>query len=115
MALDSLGNVYVANLTSSRIEKYTNTGTLITTFGSGQLDQPSAVAVDSSGNMWVGNILNHQIVELASNGTLVRSISEVSPYSLDVDTLGNVWVADPNTSSHIKEFSRYRRFHSIGR
>src|SRR6187200_327020 len=65
MAIDSSGNVYVAELGNSRISKFTADGKFITKWGSGNdgtasssssnssegsLEKPWGVAVDSSGN-----------------------------------------------------------------
>src|SRR5262249_1999399 len=58
VAVDASGNVFVANSALRRIEKYTNTGTFTTQWGSlgdgdGQFDIIGGVAVEASGNVYV--------------------------------------------------------------
>ena len=54
VAVDSSDNVYVADTSNHRIEKFDSNGTFITKLGSfgsgdGQFGSPEGVAVDSSG------------------------------------------------------------------
>ena len=60
VAIDSSGNVYVADSDNHRIQKFDSSGGFITKWGSfgsedGQLNGPSGVAVDSSGNVYVAD------------------------------------------------------------
>ena len=63
IALDSAGNVYVGDTGSfnwgeDRVQKFTSTGTFVTTIGSegtgdGQFYDPARVGVDGAGNVYV--------------------------------------------------------------
>ena len=60
VAVDSSGNVYVADSYNHRIQKFDSNGTFITKWGSygsedGQFYYPNGVAVDSSGNVYVAD------------------------------------------------------------
>ena len=60
VAVDSSGNVYVADYVNNRIQKFDSNGTFITKWGSygsedGQFSYPYGVAVDSSGNVYVAD------------------------------------------------------------
>ena len=57
VAVDSSGDLYVADYGNGRIQKFTSDGKFITTWGSsgsgeGQFDFPDDVAVDSSGDVY---------------------------------------------------------------
>jgi tripartite motif-containing protein 71 len=67
IAVDSSGNVYVADTNNNRIQKFDSNGRFLTTWGSkgsgnGQFDYPGDIAVDSSGNVYVDDI-NHDRVQ----------------------------------------------------
>ncbi len=76
VAVDSSGNVYVADLSNNRIQKFNLSGALITKWGSsgsgdGQFGTPHGVAVDSSDNVYVAETLNHRIQKFDSSGSFI--------------------------------------------
>jgi DNA-binding beta-propeller fold protein YncE len=79
-ALDGSGNVWVTDWSDDRIAKFTNTGTLIGTYGSegsesGELRDPFGIAVNqSTGNIYVSDYGNSRIDELSSSGSFIRAI-----------------------------------------
>jgi len=120
-AVDSSGNVYVADYFNHRIRKITPAGNVTTLAGSGtagfadglgasaQFNAPSGIAVDSAGNVYVADDLNHRIrkitpagnvTTLAGSGTqgsadgLGASASFTQPSGIAVDSAGNVYVAE---------------------
>ncbi|WP_048176966.1 PKD domain-containing protein [Methanosarcina barkeri] len=77
IAVDSSGNIYVADTDNNRIQKFNNTGTFLFKWGysgsgDGQFSNPQGIAVDSSGNVYVADTSNNRIQEF--------SISEELPY-----------------------------------
>jgi hypothetical protein len=123
VAVDSGGNVYVADSLNHVIRKVT-TGGAVTTFagipgqpgyadGSGNaalFNTPTGVAVDGSGNVYVADNLNHVIRKITSSG-VVSTLAGTPvllgtfdgtgsaamfnyPASVAVDSSGNVYVAD---------------------
>ena len=100
VAVDSSGNVYVADNENHRIQKFTSVGTFITKWGSygsgdGQLGFPRGVAVDSSDNVYVADNENNRIQKFTSTGTYITQwecgfslLREVA-----VDSSDNVYVS----------------------
>jgi hypothetical protein len=123
VAVDSAGNVYVADNQNQEIRKISSSGVVTTLAGSaGQLgssngtgsaarfDYPSGVAVDSAGNVYVADNQNQEIRKISPSGvvtTLAGSAGQVGsatgtgsagrfdwPMDVAVDSAGDVYVAD---------------------
>ena len=125
VAVDSSGNVYVADQYNYSIRKVTPSGVVSTLAGNpaiqgssdgtgsaARFDQPFGVAVDSSGNVYVADSANHTIRKVtpaggvttlaglagnagSSNGT-GSTARFYSPTGVAVDGSSNVYVADTN-------------------
>ena len=77
VAVDSSGNVYVADTENNRIQKFKNDGTFIR---EGADKVPSrkvpisiGITVDSSGNVYVSEEGNHRIQKFGSTGNFSRT------------------------------------------
>jgi hypothetical protein len=93
VAVDSAGNVYVADDYNSTIRKVTSAG-VVTTLATG-FHYPWGVAVDTNGNVYVGDQLNDAIRKVTPAGevtTLATGFND--PSGVAVDSAGNVYVAD---------------------
>jgi DNA-binding beta-propeller fold protein YncE len=76
IAVDSKGNIYVADQGNARIQKFDADGKFVSTFGTlgeaeGQFKEPNGVAVDPSGNVYVLDALNHKLVKFSADGKFV--------------------------------------------
>ncbi len=133
VAVDSYGNVYVADNTNDLIREISPVGVVTTLAGqagatgatngpaaSALFNNPAGVAVDASGNVYVGDSGNHLIREISAGGTVSTLAGQAgvtgannatgtaatfnNPVGVAVDTLGNVYVADDGNNL-IREIS----------
>lgn len=108
VAVDSSGNIYIADSSNNRVLKETLSGGSYTqtTIGT-SLKSPLGVAVDAAGNVYIADSDNGRLLkETQSGGSYTESTisSDVgSAFSVAVDLSGNVFVADPSSNQVLKE------------
>ncbi|HTQ55150.1 MAG TPA: BACON domain-containing carbohydrate-binding protein [Bryobacteraceae bacterium] len=96
VAVDSLGNVYIADTLNNAIKKWTATTGILSTLVSG-LNSPQGVAVDSQGDVFFTDSKNNAVKEwMASKQSVVSLVSTglSVPMGGAVDALGNFYFAD---------------------
>ena len=77
LAVDSSGNVYLADPDCYCIKKYNSTGTELMRFGAegsanGEFSRPSGIAVNDSGDIYVSDSRNHRIQKFDSSGNFLK-------------------------------------------
>ncbi|MBI5766786.1 MAG: immunoglobulin domain-containing protein [Verrucomicrobia bacterium] len=125
LALDSAGNLYVADLGNATIRKVTSAGVVATLAGqplspgnadgtgsAARFNLPQAVAADSTGNVFVADSGNHTIRRITPAGVVTTFAGAAgiagstdatgtaarftTPYGVAIDSAGNLTVADRN-------------------
>jgi uncharacterized protein (TIGR03437 family) len=113
IALDSAGNLYIADAAASRVRKiHLGSGVISTVAGIGtpgftgdggpaaeaQLNTPYDVAVDSKGNVYIADLGNGRVRKVSAKGTIETLAGSpapmVAPRNLVVDAADNVYVTD---------------------
>ncbi len=107
VAVDSSGNVYIADSLGKAITEWNASTQMVTTLVSSGLDQPQGVAVDGAGNVYIADTNDNAIKEWnASTQTVTTLVSSGldQPQGVAVDGAGNVYIADTNDNA-IKEWN----------
>ncbi len=97
VAVDTKGNVYVADNGNNAIKKIATDGT-VTTLGGG-FNRPASVAVDASGIVYVADYLGNALKKIATDGTVTTLIDFKphnfgNPRGVAVDAAGIVYCTD---------------------
>lgn len=129
IAIDSTGNLYIADQNNAAIRRISTNGVITTVAGTGQagysgdsaqavkakLSAPQGVAVDSSGDLYIadagnqriryvnaagviGTIAGSGVAGFSGDGAAAAAASFSSPVAVALDAAGNVYVADLNNN-----------------
>ena len=99
IAVDSTGNVYVADRDNHRIQKFTADGEFITDWdvwygplaNLQEMRFPSGVAVDTAGNVYVTDRENYRVVKFTSDGAFITTWgTEVMPRADECDCTSRI-------------------------
>jgi uncharacterized protein (TIGR03437 family) len=110
-AMDSAGNLFIADRDNHRIRRVSvSSGVITTVAGTGvpgnlgdgglaifaELNSPNSVAVDASGNLYIADTGNSRVREVTSDGVIhaATNLGLVSPVYAIPDQVGNIYIAD---------------------
>lgn len=133
IALDSQGNVYVADTWNSRVQVFTNEGRFLRKWGSygtptnGKFNTPSGIAVDAVGNVFVASegmqvtfsagLDRFSVQKFTAQGEFLARWGSPGyepgqfdhPAGVAVDQAGNIYVADTR-NNRVQKFSNEGNF-----
>lgn len=89
LAVDTAGNVYIADNGNARVRKVDTSGTITTL--SQAVEYPYGLAIDASGAVYAADYLGNKVVKI-SNGVASTVASINYPVYLAVDASGNLYV-----------------------
>jgi uncharacterized protein (TIGR03437 family) len=108
VAVDALGDVYIADRDNHRIRRVAPDGIITTVAGTGtrgnsgdgslamlaRLNGPSSVSLDAAGNLYIADTGNHRVRKLTPDGIMLPVTGTVSPVDTAADAVGNLYIAD---------------------
>jgi streptogramin lyase len=104
IAIDSSGNIWVANSSSNNVTEISASGIIIGTYSVGS--SPQGIAIDSSGNIWVANSGSNSLTKLSASGVTIGTYTAgTNPCNIAIDASGNVWVTNCGSSSYVTEIN----------
>jgi uncharacterized protein (TIGR03437 family) len=123
LAMDSSGNLYIADPDNYVIRKVSSGGTITTFAGSNalgaggtgdhglatsaQLSKPTGLALDAAGNLYIADTGNSRIRMVAASNSYITTLSTgsvvlKSPKGVAVDAAGRVYIADTDNCRILK-------------
>src|SRR6266511_5807032 len=103
LAVDSAGNIFVADTNNGRIEKFSPNGTFVTSIG--QFEAPSGIAIDRAGNIYVAEIgSKHRVQKLGPNGAFIAKWAPglYGPRKIVISPDDSLYVVDSGRNRIVK-------------
>ena len=113
VAVDSSGDVYVADSDNDRIQKFSADGTYLAKWGrlgssNGRFNWPSALAFDASDNLFVADTDNNRIQKFTSAGTYLSKWGGYGTGDGFFNAPAGIAVAAPDGSIYVSDRGNHR-------
>ncbi|MBY0374476.1 MAG: SMP-30/gluconolactonase/LRE family protein, partial [Bryobacteraceae bacterium] len=120
LALDRMGNLYIADLGNGRVRRVGTDGVITTVAGGGlselpagqtavrgveaKLKSPRNVLVDGQGQVWITDFEDSRLLRLTAEGWLwtAASVGLRNPTAMALDRAGTLYVADAGNARIVK-------------
>ena len=109
IAINTAGNIFVADTNNGRIEEFSPSGVFITSMGTkgkghGQFGGPSGLTVDHYGYIYVAEALNQRVQKLAPNGTFIAewAFGFYGPGRIAIGPDDSIYVVDSGRTRIVK-------------
>jgi DNA-binding beta-propeller fold protein YncE len=103
LAVDSAGNIYVADTNNGRVQKFSPNGTFVTQIG--PFEPPNGVAIDRAGNIYVAEVgSKHRVQKLGPDGSFIAAWAPglYGPRKIAIGPDDSIYVADGGRSRIVK-------------
>ena len=103
VAVDSAGNIYVADTNNGRVQKFSPNGTFVRQIG--PFEPPNGVAIDRAGNIYVAEVgSKHRVQKLGPDGTFIAAWAPglYGPRKIAIGPDDSIYVADGGRSRIVK-------------
>ena len=112
MAVDSRGNILIADTNNNRLQRFSVNGIFLGVIGSkgegqGEFREPSGLAVDSDGNIYVADTGNRRVQKLKADGTFLTEWRGAepgfdAPREVAIGSDNTIYVVDESRAEIVK-------------
>ena len=103
IAIDSAGNIFVADTGNGRVQKFSPNGAFVTSIR--QFEAPNGIAIDRAGNIYVAEIgSKHRVQKLGPDGTFVAAWAPAlyGPRRIAIGPDNSIYVVDSGRNRIVK-------------
>ena len=96
VAVDSAGNVYIADTYANALKVWSPTNNQVSVLVTNGLNYPFGLAVDASNNVYIADTYNDAVKEWSpATGTITTLVTNLHrPYGVALDSSANVYISD---------------------